>query len=141
MRYLLDTCIVASGLRTPSGASAALLRAAVCQRFRPVLSVALVFEYETVCRSPEQRIASGLSESEVDTVIDILCSLCHRTVPRYQWRPQLRDPNDEMVLEAAVNGGAGAVVTFNLRDFAVVPERFGIPVLSPVEALRRIRKG
>lgn len=85
-------------------------------------------------------MASGLSESEVDSVIDALCSVCHLTDPRYQWRPQLRDPNDEMVLEAAINGGADAIVTFDIRDFGEVPGRFGIAVLSPVEALRRIRK-
>ena len=140
MRYLLDTCIVASALRAPDGASAELLLAAECQEFTPVLSVALVLEYMAVCRDPEQRMASGLSESEVDSVIDALCSVCHLTDPRYQWRPQLRDPNDEMVLEAAINGGADAIVTFNIRDFGEVPGRFGIAVLSPVEALRRIRK-
>ena len=140
MRYLLDTCIVASGLRSPSGASAALLREAVHHRFTPVLSVALVLEYASVCRDPEQRIASGLSESEVDMVIDTLCSVCHRTAAWYQWRPQLRDPNDEMVLEAAINGGADAIVTFNIRDLGAPSEHFGIPVVGPAEALRRIRE-
>ena len=104
-----------------------------------MLSVALALEYETVCKDPEQRIASGLSDSEVDTVIDALCSVGHRTAPKYQWRPQLHDPNDEMVLEAAINGGADAIVTFNARDFGDIPERFGIAVLTPVEALREIR--
>jgi predicted nucleic acid-binding protein len=57
----------------------------------------------------------------------------------YMWRPQLRDPADEFVLEAAVNGQAAAIVTFNRRDFGNVPATFGIDVLTPAEAIRRIR--
>ncbi len=57
----------------------------------------------------------------------------------YMWRPQRRDPADELVLEAAVNGQAAALVTFNRRDFGAVPARFGIEMLTPAEAIRRIR--
>ena len=38
----------------------------------------------------------------------------------------------------AVNGGARAIVTFNLRDFGEAPARFGIEAMVPQEALRRI---
>jgi predicted nucleic acid-binding protein len=44
-----------------------------------------------------------------------------------------------MVLEAAVNGRADALVTFNVRDFRTVPSQFGIEVLLPREAIRRIK--
>lgn len=135
MRYLLDTCVVVSGLRSPNGSSAALLRAALARTFTPVLSVALVCEYQAVCRAPEQRDASGLTVAEVDTVIDALCLVGDAAVTRFQWRPQLRDPGDEMVLEAAINGRADALVTFNTRDFGPTPERFGIPVWLPAQAL------
>jgi predicted nucleic acid-binding protein len=57
----------------------------------------------------------------------------------FMWRPQLRDPGDELVLEAAANGRAAAIVTFNRRDFGTVPLQFGIEVLTPMEAVRRIR--
>ena len=35
----------------------------------------------------------------------------------FLWRPGLRDADDDMVLEAAVNGQADAIVTFNHLDF------------------------
>ena len=139
VRYVLDTCVIVAGLRSPSGVSVELLRLAVGRRFTPVLSVPLVCEYSAVCRDPDQRNASGLSESEVDMVIDTLCLVGDKVSTRFQWRPQLHDPSDEMVLEAAINGRADALVTFNLRDFGEVPQRFGILVLSPLEALRRIQ--
>ena len=56
----------------------------------------------------------------------------------FRWRPQLHDPGDEMVLEAAVNGQAVAIVTFNLRHYRLGPARFGIAVMRPADALRRI---
>jgi predicted nucleic acid-binding protein len=58
----------------------------------------------------------------------------------FVWRPQLRDPADEMVLEAAVNGGADALVTFNRRDYGNVPEQFGVRVMLPREAIRSLAK-
>ena len=135
MRYVLDTNIVVAALRSPSGASAELLRAALRGEFTLLLSVAIVLEYEAVCCDPQQRISSGLQEEQVRKVIDTLCDVCEFAEPRFQWRPQLRDPNDEMVLEAAINGKADALVTFNQKDFGTVPERFGILTLSPREAL------
>ena len=58
----------------------------------------------------------------------------------FLWRPQLRDPGDEMVLEAAVNGRADAIVTFNTRDYGKAPQQFGVAVLLPRDALVRIRQ-
>jgi predicted nucleic acid-binding protein len=58
----------------------------------------------------------------------------------FLWRPRLRDPADEMVLEAAVNGRVDAIVTFNHRDFGNTPKDFGIELLKPYEALKRIKQ-
>jgi predicted nucleic acid-binding protein len=57
----------------------------------------------------------------------------------FMWRPQLRDPDDELILEAAVNGRAEMIVTFNRRDFGQAPSRFGVDVVTPAEAIGRIR--
>ena len=65
--------------------------------------------------------------------------MCNHAFVYFVWRPLLRDPADEMVLEAAVNGQATAIVTFNQRDFAKTPHQFGIEVLTPAAALRRIQ--
>ena len=136
MRYVVDTNVVVAGLRSPSGASAALLDRALSEGFTLLLSVALALEYEAVCRDPVHRIASGLSEEEVSTVVSALCAVCEPVHPRYLWRPQLRDPADEMVFETAVNGHADALVTFNRRDFGDAPARFGIALQTPGQALR-----
>ena len=64
-------------------------------------------------------------------IVSALCAVAEPVRTRFLWRPQLRDPTDEMVLEAAINGNADALVTFNQRDFGNAPGRFGIVMLSP----------
>jgi predicted nucleic acid-binding protein len=75
----------------------------------------------------------------VGVFVDAVIALADPVETHFLWRPQLRDPSDEMVLEAAINGRADALVTFNLRDFGTIPLAFGIEVLLPREAIRRIK--
>jgi predicted nucleic acid-binding protein len=103
-----------------------------------VANVALALEYEATCRLAEHRLASGLDLDRVEIFADAVIAMADPVESHFIWRPQLRDPGDELVLEAAVNGHADAIVTFNLRDFGIVPQRFGIELLMPAEALRRI---
>lgn len=103
-----------------------------------LLTPALLLEYEAVCQLAEHRLASSLSPQEIDHFLDGLVLLAEPVETYFRWRPQLRDPGDEMVLEAAVNGRAEAIVTFNLRHYGVVPQRFGIETMRPGEALQRI---
>jgi len=139
MRLLLDTDVVVAAMRSPMGASAELLRLASRGQITLLLTVALALEYETVCLRAEHRLASGLSEGEVMAFVNGLIAIVEPVLPRFRWRPQLRDPADEIVLEAAVNGQAEAIVTFNVKDYGRVPQRFGIAVLLPREALMRKR--
>src|SRR5206468_11632403 len=105
-----------------------------------LVNVALALEYEATCRLAEHRIVAGLDLPEVGVYIDAVLAMAEPVETHFMWRPQLRDPADEMVLEAAVNGQAAAIVTFNRRDFGTAPGAFGIEVLTPAEALRRIRR-
>lgn len=103
-----------------------------------VANVALALEYEATCRLAEHRLASGLDLDQVGIFVDAVIAMADPVESHFIWRPQLRDPGDELVLEAAVNGQADAIVTFNRRDFGIVPQRFGIELLLPGEVLRRI---
>jgi putative PIN family toxin of toxin-antitoxin system len=134
----LDTDVVVAAMRSPRGASAAILVAARRGRIRLAVSVALALEYEAVCRRAEHRLEAGLSEAEVDAFINAVIALAEPVETHFLWRPQLRDPGDEMVLEATINGRVDALVTFNKRDYGTVPSRFGIEVLLPREVLERM---
>jgi putative PIN family toxin of toxin-antitoxin system len=138
-RFVLDTDVIVAALRSPSGASAALLGAALEHQITMLASVPLFFEYEAKCTSPVHWTAAGLTREQAHVFVDGLATLIEPVKTHYLWRPTLRDPNDEMVLEAAVNGCTDAIVTFNLRDYGAVPGRFNIEVLTPAVAIRRVR--
>ena len=135
---MLDTNVVVAAMRSPAGASAALLRAARQNRLTPLGNVALALEYEATCRRADHILASGLTPAEAAIFVDAMIAMLEPVETHFLWRPQLRDPGDELVLEAAVNGRAEAIVTFNRRDFGAAPGRFGVVVLTPREAMRRI---
>ena len=97
-------------------------------------------EYEAICSESEHRTAAGLNAEEVQLFIDAVVAMAEPVQTHFLWRPQLRDSGDEMVLETAINGQADALVTFNLRDFKTVPQRFGIEVLLPRDFVKRIAR-
>ena len=127
-------------MRSPAGASAAILRSVRQGQATLLLSVPLAMEYEAVCQRADHRLAARLNERQVDIFVSAVIAMAEPVETHFLWRPQLRDPNDEMVLEAAVNGRASALVTFNLRDYGDVPSRFGLELLLPREAIGRIRR-
>ena len=139
MRLTFDTDVIVAALRSRTGASNALLHALREGQFEAVASVPMLCEYEAVLMRPEQRQATGMSVEEVGFFLDGLAALLLLVVPHFLWRPLLRDPDDEMVLDAAVNGRADAIVTFNIHDFLPEARQFQLEVLMPREALRRLR--
>lgn len=138
MRLVLDTDVVVRALRSPAGSSADILRRLRHRRFVAVVSVPLFVEYEAVLTRPEHLLATRLTAREMSQFLDALALLVEPIQITYLWRPQLKDAADEMVLEAAVNGRAEAIVTFNQRDFTSAADSFSIEVLLPREAIGRI---
>jgi putative PIN family toxin of toxin-antitoxin system len=140
VRMVLDTNAIVAAMGSPTGASAAIVRAVRQGRAILLLSVPLALEYEAVCRRSEHRVEAGLTAPQVEIFLDAIIAMAEAVPTHFLWRPQLRDPGDEMVLEAAVNGSADALVTFNVRDYGRAPSRFGVEVLLPREALGRIKR-
>jgi putative PIN family toxin of toxin-antitoxin system len=139
MRLVLDTDVVVAAMRSPIGASAALVAAAKAGRIRLVCSVPLAVEYEAVCRRMPHRTAASFALADVDRFLDALIDIAEPVFLRFSWRPMLNDPADEMVLETAINGHANAIVTFNRRHYLAAVPSFGIECLLPSEAMRGLR--
>ncbi|MHC4451828.1 MAG: putative toxin-antitoxin system toxin component, PIN family [Planctomycetota bacterium] len=134
-RIVVDTNVVVAGLRSRRGAAFLLLRLFGKGRFQTVLSVPLVLEYEGAIK--RQSRVLGLTHADIDDVLNFLCKVSEHRRIFYLWRPFLRDPGDDMVLELAVEAEAEFIVTHNLRDFAGA-DRFGVRVVTPQAFLRHI---
>jgi len=135
---LVDTNVVVAAMRSPRGASAELLRRIDRGHATMLLSVALALEYEAKCMLAEHQLAAGLTALEIGIFVDGLIAMAEPVQSHFRWRPQLHDPGDELVLEAAVNGRADAIVTFSEQDLRAAERTFGIAVIRPGEALKRI---
>jgi predicted nucleic acid-binding protein len=100
------------------------------------LSVPLILEYEAVTKRMLGKLE--ISAQDVDAVLDYVCSVGRRHKIFYLWRPFLKDPKDDMVLELAVAARCRVIVTYNQKDFAGVEKQFGIRVMTPGAFLESI---
>jgi putative PIN family toxin of toxin-antitoxin system len=139
-RVVVDTSVIVAGLRSQFGASNRVLALVAERRLVPLVTTALFLEYEDVLNRPEQRLATGMSMEDVIGFLAALASASEPVDVHFMWRPQLTDPADELVLEAAVNGRASAIVTHNVRDFVSAARTFEIEVLTPGVMLERMMK-
>jgi predicted nucleic acid-binding protein len=110
MRIVLDTSVLVSASRSRQGASFALMSILPSPRFEFALSVALYTEWQEVLTRPEY----------------------------YLWRPFLRDPDDDMVLECAVASNSQYLVTHNIQDFQRIVE-LGVTPITPASFLAFLR--
>jgi putative PIN family toxin of toxin-antitoxin system len=132
---LLDTNVVVTGLRSRNGAAFRLLSLVGIGRIDICLSVPVVLEYETVLLDQLEQL--HLTAADVGDLLDYFCSVAKQQDVHYLWRPYLKDPKDDLILEAAVAGNCEAIITYKVRDFAR-SEKFGIQSLTPGVFLRGI---
>jgi putative PIN family toxin of toxin-antitoxin system len=139
MRLVLDTNVLVAGVRSKVGASNPLLIAGFRAQYRWCCSVPLFYEYEDVLNRADLLLDARITRAEIALFLTDVAGIVRPVDLHFLWRPQLRDPGDEMVLETAVNARADAIVSHNQRDFQDAPGRFGIELWSPADALRRIQ--
>ena len=138
MKIVMATDTVVAALHSPGGASAELIRRARRGEIQVAASVSLFMEYEAVCTRPEHALAAGLNPRQVGIFLEALAHIVDPAEIHFLWRPQLRDPADELVLEAAVNAGADALLSFNLKHFAQAASRFNLKLSQPGPFLRSL---
>jgi putative PIN family toxin of toxin-antitoxin system len=131
-QVVLDTNVLVAALRSKRGASYLLLDRFDSSRWIPNLTVALFLEYEAVLK--RECPVFGLAESDIDDMLDAICSQAKLNRQYFIWRPAANDPNDDLVLEAAIASNCDFIITYNKRDFRA-SDQFGIQCLSPKEFL------
>ena len=132
---VIDTNVFISAFRSRRGASFKLVSMIGSDRFDITVSVPLVLEYESVAK--RQRATRAMSEEDIENILDYVCSVAHLQKIFFLWRPFLRDPDDDMLLELAVASEADFIVTHNIGDFTGI-ERFGVLARRPSEFLKEI---
>ena len=135
IQTILDTNIIFAGLYSALGASFQVLRALTAGKIQPVLSVALLFEYEDVLKRNSRKL--GLTHWDIDAFLDNMCALSSFQKIHYLWRPFLPDLKDDHVLELAVASQVKRITTFNVKDFKNV-DKFGVKIISPKQLLEEI---
>lgn len=129
---VVDTNVIIAGLRSNLGYAYKLLQLIGTEKFNMNISVPLILEYQDVLT--RQSLILGLSQNEVDQLVNYYCSVATEHEIFYLWRPTLKDPKDEMVLELAVKAQCPFIISFNKKDFAGA-EQFNVKVLTPKEFL------
>ena len=137
---MLDTSVLVAAIRSKTGASRVLVQMVLQGKLRPLVSVPLVLEYESVATRPDHLNHSDLDFDAIVDIVKAFCTFAEHVHVGSRLRPQLADPNDEFVLEAAVYGHADAIITMNIGDFLIAGRRFGVKTLAPGEALERLRE-
>ncbi len=136
---MLDTNVIVAAFRSRHGASNLLLKKVENGTVGALCTTALFLEYEAVLARTETRTATGHSLDDVEALMSALAAMAEPVEVHFRVRPILRDAGDEMVFEAAIGGGADAIITHNARDF--LPARmFGIEVAAPGEIVRRLQQ-
>ncbi|MBI5102327.1 MAG: putative toxin-antitoxin system toxin component, PIN family [Nitrospirae bacterium] len=135
LRIILDTNVLFAGLYSSQGASFKILKAIDEGKLQAVLSTTLLFEYEDILKRNQAIL--GLSDHEVEKILDYLCLKSEHQKIYFLWRPYLSDPNDDHLLELAVASGAGLITTHNTKDFKGV-ERFNVKTITPKNLLEEL---
>ena len=136
---VLDTDVLVAAFGSPTGASRQLLVEILDRNLSLPISTTLLLEYEAVLTRPAVLRMIGIEATEVIAVLDELAGLCTPVAMDFRWRPVAADPDDDMVLETAINGGADLIATFNIGDMRARAARFGVDLARPATILRRLR--
>ncbi|PXF55439.1 MAG: putative toxin-antitoxin system toxin component, PIN family [Deltaproteobacteria bacterium] len=134
-KIVIDTNVVVSAMLSSKGASFKLISLIGKQHFDYVMSVPLMIEYEDVLKRNNPKIP--ISRKAVNSIFDRLCYHADLREIFFLWRPYLKDPNDDLVLELAFEASCKAIVTYNLNDFKNIG-KFGLEAITPKTFLKQI---
>ncbi|KYC37852.1 DNA-binding protein [Scytonema hofmannii PCC 7110] len=134
-QIVLNTNVLLAGLRSNRGASYKLLTILNDTRWQLNISTALIFEYEEILKREKDQLT--LTSKEIDDVIEAICAIANRCSIFYLWRPLARDPDDDFLIDLAVEARVDFIITYNQKDLQAA-EKFGIRVVSPKEFLQHV---
>ncbi len=134
-QVVIETNVIIVGLRSRQGSAFQLLQLIGNDLFEINISVPVILEYQDVLLRQLPHLQ--LTNTDIEDLIDYYCAVGRKHEIFYLWRPTLRDPNDEMLLELAVKAQCKYIITFNKRDFQGI-EKFSLVAITPYEFLKEL---
>ena len=127
--------VLLQGLRNTAGAAGAILRLVLSRQIELLVTYPVFCEYEAVLTRPEILRHLRLSRAEVEAFLAVLAELAVEQQVRYRIRPNLIDPADDKFVECAFAGGAGYLVTSNVRHYRRAEFQIAAEVVTPARFL------
>lgn len=137
MRIVLDSSVLVAASRSRNGASFHIVSMLPSPKFEIALTIAVYTEWQAVLTRSEH-LPPGATPDMALGFLRYLASIAHLQDVHFLWRPFLRDPDDDMVLECAVASGSEFIVTHNVKDFRRVQE-LNVQAITPVGFLKLLR--
>ncbi len=116
IRIVVDTNIFLAAMLQPEKTCRRLLRLALEGKYQALMGEALFHEYEDILARDDLYIKCPISSIEREDLFNAFLTCCEWINIYYRWRPNLRDEADNHLIELAVAGQAGVIVTRNIRD-------------------------
>ena len=138
MKIVIDTSVWISALISKESNSREIVRLALQGKLAPQMGESLFHEYESVMKRSKIQKSCPLNKDEQVELFNAYLAVSRWNEVYYLWRPNLKDENDNFVIELAVASGAEVVITYNLKDFEISELSFGCKIVTPEEFIKEI---
>ncbi|MBE0515731.1 putative toxin-antitoxin system toxin component, PIN family [Sulfurimonas sp.] len=138
MKIVIDTSVWIAALIKKDSKARELLRLVFQTKLYPQMSEALFREYEDVMKRKKIQNLTPLSVLEQNELFEAYLSTCKWNEIYYMWRPNLKDENDNFVVELAVASGAEAIITYNVKDFKNAELIFKHRIITPEDFIKEM---
>jgi putative PIN family toxin of toxin-antitoxin system len=138
MKVVIDTSVWISALIKKESGARELLKLVFQDKISPQISEPLFREYESVMKRKKVQTLTVLTNDEQYELLSAFLSKCHWNEIYYTWRPNLKDEDDNFLVELAVASNSKAIITYNLKDFKNAELVFNHTITIPENFIREI---
>ena len=136
-KVVIDTSVIVSAVIGKRGASREVVRRCLSGSYLPLISNPLFQEYEDISSRKRVRDACPLAPSEIRELLNAFYSGCKWVPIYYLWRPNLVEEDDNFLIELALAGNSGVIVTNYVKDLKAAELKFDeLRILKPDQMLR-----
>ncbi|MFP4430478.1 MAG: putative toxin-antitoxin system toxin component, PIN family [Spirochaetaceae bacterium] len=136
-----DTSVLFQAFHSRRGASYQILQMVRFGEITMAVSLPVFQEYRDLFSREAVQEQLELQPGDSEVLLQFIATIARPTSIHYAWRPNLRDENDDMIMELALASGSQYLITRNTRDFVVDTDLSNeeVTVVTPGEFIRMWR--